>query len=84
MGVPDRAIRLLRRWSTVAFVAAALWTAVAFAVPFELVASVLGLCALAGGGFGLRWYAEVLRDRAEAAERAVQNGLSDDEGDSTP
>lgn len=80
----ERAIHLLRRWSTVAFVLAAAWTVGAFVVPLELVLSIGVLCAIVAAGFGLRWYAEVLRDRDGAAASALQNGLSDDEGDSTP
>jgi len=80
--VNDRAIHLLRRWSTVLFALTAVWAVVAFVIPFELVLAVLGIFAFGAAGFGLRWYAEVLKDRA-AAEQG-QNELSDDEGDPAP
>lgn len=71
----------MRMGSTLAFVAAAGWIVTAFLVPFELLLSIIVLFAVAAAGFGLRWYAEVLQDRA-AAEQG-QNEVFDDEGDIT-
>jgi hypothetical protein len=77
--MPDRAIHSLRRWSTAVFVVAAAWAVLAFVVPFELLLSMFVLFALGAAAFGLRWYAEVLEDRAAADD--AQNEMTDHEGD---
>ena len=62
----------LQRASTLLFALAVAHTALAFIVPFEFYISLGGLFALAGAGFGLRWYAEVLLDREAQAEAKAE------------